>query len=285
MKKNLLSCFCIAVTVLSGNLFSQQQNPVGLIQQELMRQRPHRYLANDPNVISGSMVVNANPAGKAKGIPVNQFDDSELKKKSLFFGGDTLNGFDFASAKASALNDGCKMLGEFKVHLAKQQYAYVKSKFNIANPFEQQVNNGGLASNKLNQGNSTFASACSNVDFEDGNLGGWTAVSGYNANSNNPLSIPNSALTVAVQGTNQNIYGCADVNLITSAYGNDPIGLFPGKDPNGGTTSVRLGGFNINTDDGDGYACGTQKWYYWGPANGEYIEKTISVTAANSLLS
>lgn len=281
MKKIYLALIsAIFFTPFSQNA-QQQVDPYRAIHDILMAQKKTRYSSNNPNVISG-VISPASHFTKPAGVPVSNFSEEELRKKCAFFGGDTLNGFNFNLAHQEALADGCKMLSEYYSAIIKREVSFVRKKYNISEP----VNNAGNSpAFKSSSSVASLPSACSNVDFEDGNFGGWTAVSGYNSNSNNPLTIPASALTVAVTATNQNIYGCADVNMITSAYGTDPIGLFPGVDPSGGSYSVRLGGFNINTDDGDGYACASQKWNYWGPANGEYIEKTIAVTAANSLLS
>ncbi|MBA3665774.1 MAG: hypothetical protein H0W61_16450, partial [Bacteroidetes bacterium] len=288
MRKNLLSAFISIITLSSFTLLSQQQDPIKVIGERLMRERPHHYSPDDANVISGSMIVNANSIGKPTGTPVSQFTDAQLQASCHFFGGDTLNGFNFIQAKQTALNDGYKMVEEFKANMYQQQFAYVQSKYNIAPVRFEPAHADVPSQSKLNGAASTFASACNNVDFEDGNLGGWTGVSGYNTNSNAALTIPNSSFTTAVTSTDQNIYSCSDINLITTAYGNDPVGGFNGKDPNGGSYSIRVGGFNINTSNGYGFGCSGSHWW-GGPlnyySNGEYLEKTITVSAANSLLS
>ncbi|MCE3227642.1 MAG: large protein, partial [Bacteroidetes bacterium] len=281
MKKFYLF-FLPFVLVIQPKLFSQQTtgDPYKALHEKIWGERHGRTHGSNPNALRG-MISPAGHAHKITGTPVSSLSDQDLKSKCTFFAGDSLAGFDFNTARQQALNDGCKMLSEFKAHMLRQQVTYVKGKYNISTP----NNNSSYPQIPNTGGKLMMPSLCNNIDFEDGVFTGWTGVSGYNANSNNPLTVPASALTVAVTSTNQNIYGCADINMITSAYGNDPVGGFPGKDPNGGLYSVRLGGFDINTDDGDGYLCASQKWNYWGPANGEYLEKTITVSAANSLLS
>jgi gliding motility-associated-like protein len=86
---------------------------------------------------------------------------------------------------------------------------------------------------------------------------------------------------------------CDDLNIMTAAYGNDPYGGFPGKDPTGGNYSCRIGGRDLNTAacvafwacDATKYFCnGDINYAYW-PSNGQQISQTFLVTAANALVS
>jgi gliding motility-associated-like protein len=164
-----------------------------------------------------------------------------------------------------------------------KQSEFIKKKYNLTRlPFEE-AKEQYYTSRRNTSANKVASSSCHNVDFEDGNLGLWTCSSGYNTNSNGALTIPAAGVGAAVINTNQTIYGCSDVNLITGAYPGDPIG-FPGLDPNGASFSARLGGFDANKSSTYG-ACSAG--YYWSStySNGEEIANTVAVTAANSLLS
>lgn len=94
--------------------------------------------------------------------------------------------------------------------------------------------------------NPTPQQACTNIDFESGNLTGWTTSTGYN-----PLY--NSA------GCCQSTGGA---QLVTSGAGNDACGGFPVVAP-GGNFSLRLGNNGIG-----GVA--------------DRLEQTFNVTAANA---
>lgn len=107
------------------------------------------------------------------------------------------------------------------------------------------VNDAPPVTQRLASPNAPMAS-CTNVDFEQGTLTGWTASTGYN-----PL---------------WNATGCCPTaggaQLITSGAGVDPCGGFPVVCP-GGTFSVKLGDSNVG-----GVA--------------DRLEQTFQVTAANT---
>ena len=198
----------------------------------------------------------------------------KLKEISCFFGGDTLNGFDFEVYTRKTFVDGIKLLSEYKSRMRSYQIEFVKNKFNLKKiqKFEKENNY------RTPVFPSVQTSGCNNMDFEDGNLGGWTASSGENQNSNAAFTVMGAGLV----STNEDIYSCNDVNLINNLYGNDAIGL-PGLDPLGGTTSVRLGGYSMNVSEAMGYGC---PGYHWSMtySNGEMISKTVAVTAGNALM-
>ncbi len=202
----------------------------------------------------------------------------KLKETCQFFGGDTLDGFDFEKHSKQSFDEGIKLLLEYKSRMLSCQIEFVKNKFhlNIIPKFEKE-NNYKMPVLPP----SVLSSGCNNMDFEDGNLGGWTVASGKNQNSNLPLTIMGAALV----STNEDIFSCNDVNIINNLYGIDAIGL-PGLDPLGGSTSVRLGGVSINI--GEAYSawqgCVGSHWSY-SNSNGEIISKTVAVTAANALMS
>ncbi len=106
--------------------------------------------------------------------------------------------------------------------------------------------------------------ACTNVDFETGDFTGWSGAIGQNnVNSFGPLSnitpgIFSTTINAAVNDAN------ARHTIVTSAFGNDPMGNFPVVPPiGGGTYAVRLGGRTPNYQ-------------------GEILEQTFTVNAAST---
>ncbi|HTA63758.1 MAG TPA: T9SS type A sorting domain-containing protein [Bacteroidia bacterium] len=125
---------------------------------------------------------------------------------------------------------------------------------------------------------------CNNTNFETGDFSGWTGSTGYNANSNMPLTLSSGSITSL--GVNSPEPGCSFHTIMTAAGGTDPYGGFPVIGPNGGNFSCRLGGENINTNNGAGIAGCTVNYpsgtpYYY--SNGESLQQTFTVTASNAL--
>ncbi|HEY4800218.1 MAG TPA: hypothetical protein VII99_14150, partial [Bacteroidia bacterium] len=218
------------------------------------------------------------PGQKPQSVMVADLPAGVAKKECWFFGGDSLNGFDFDAAAKQAELEGDKMYSEFKSFMFNAESEYVKKKFGIQ----------GLAFEKLMDSKKitppvVITAACNNLDFESGSFAGWVTSRGVNSNSNGAFTVMASPANLS---TDQDIYSCNDINLITTAYGNDPIG-FPGLDPlpNGGNYSARVGGFNINTAAGEGMGCDGYKYNFGGNSNGEQLSQTFAVTAANCLIS
>lgn len=115
----------------------------------------------------------------ASSIPQNQ-----RIAECSFFGGDSLDGFDFTRNESLAEFDGIRMYSEFRAFIFKKQAEFVKKKYNIsALPFEI------AAAGKVISPPVTLTSACTNSDFENGDFTGWVTARGYNANSNAPLTV------------------------------------------------------------------------------------------------
>lgn len=91
---------------------------------------------------------------------------------------------------------------------------------------------------------------CTNVDFETGNLTGWTALHGYHPSS------PNMPTCCPLAGGKQ----------VVVSGGTDPHGGFPMVYPGGGGFSVKIGDDTPGNDN----------------AEADRIEQTFSVTAANA---
>ncbi len=102
------------------------------------------------------------------------------------------------------------------------------------------------APNRLIQSPSSVQTACTNMDFESGDLTGWATSTGYH-----PLYNAQGCCTAA-----------GGAQQVMSGTGNDPCGGFPLVAP-GGNFSVRLGDNNVN-----GVA--------------DRLEQTFSVTQANA---
>src|ERR1035438_6430588 len=135
---------------------------------------------------------------KPQALMVADVPAEQVKQECTFFGGDSLNGFDFDKASQQAALEGAKMYGEFRAFMFRNQIEFVKRKYNIAAlPFE--IN----AANKVINPAPVVTTACNNLDFENGNFTGWTTSRGYNANSNNPLTVMASPANIS---TNQDIY-------------------------------------------------------------------------------
>ena len=213
---------------------------------------------------------------------VSDLQEAEILKLTQFYGGDSLTGFDYNFFLAESKVENIKIVLELRNFMFIKQSAFVKQKYNLTKLPYEIAKEDYLSKLPKNTNAKVAASACNNIDFEDGNLGGWLCSSGYNTNSNAPLTVPGAGVGAAIIGVNQSIYSCSDINVITGAYGLDPIG-FPGLDPSGATTSARLGGFYSNQSANYG-SCSS---FYWSStfSNGQEMSKSILVGAGNSLLS
>lgn len=240
---------------------------------------------NEPVILENNDIQKINfsgyigkPSGKMFGAMVADMPADSLESVCTFFKGDSLEGFDYNQASDELRKDGFKLYLEFRTMMYRKQCDFVKNKFHLS------VFPANDKSLKHVEPPTVLTSSCANLDFEDGNLSNWVISSGYNTNSNGNLTIPAAGAGLGTFNTNQGINSCEDVNLITAAYGNDPLG-FPGLDPNGGTTSARLGGFQLNTSNGYGFGCNADKWNMGTQANGEILEQTFVVTPSNALIS
>jgi gliding motility-associated-like protein len=217
------------------------------------------------------------PGSPAVGEMKSSKSQEDVKKECTFFSSDSLQGFNFDEVAIQLDKGGYKLYLEFRNMMYRAQCDFIKNKFNLTNfPIVP------LALQHA-EPPAVLASSCANLDFEDGNFTNWVVSSGYNTNSNGNLTVPAAGAGTGITATDQNIYSCTDANIITAAYGTDPIG-FPGLDPTGGSYSARVGGFSINTATGYSFGCDGFKWssLY---SNGEILEQTYAVTASNALIS
>jgi large repetitive protein len=238
-------------------------------------------IANTPIKFLG--FIGKKDAHNDKLVYKKDLDKSYVLKECTFFKGDSLRGFNFDSVAKVLDSHHFDLFLEFKTVMFYKQTDFIKNKYQITN-----LNTGINARGVGNNPPTTATSACTNLDFEDGNFGNWTVSTGYNANSNASLTIPPGGVGTGGIGTNLSLNDCSDVNLITAAYGNDAIGGFPGVDPNGGTTSARIGGFKVNLGNAGSAnpnynAC--PHWTSTSGSDGQILEQTFLVSASNALIS
>jgi len=139
-----------------------------------------------------------------------------------------------------------------------------------------------------------------NIDFETGNLNGWTGHIGANFNSSVSFTSCSTAVNPLLNGVNLSMIPKSYFSMMTPAGANDLYGNFSMTSPLGGSNVIRLGNENTNVNEGGdcstpknclgigpGYCstiCGTPvgSGYIQGPA--EAVTQTFAVTSANALL-
>lgn len=169
---------------------------------------------------------------------------------------DSLAGFqaDFLSKQSGQEQDPICIANQ--IRLAKRDY--IDQKYHLGNYAPEAV-----AARSQNTANPpTVQAACSNVNFETGNFSNWTGYIGDNNYSNaGPLyNITSGFFTIGNDAPINN--SNARHTIITSAYGNDPYGGFPGVPSGSGNYTVRMGGETPNYQ-------------------GEIMEQTFTVSPSN----
>ncbi|MGZ3899057.1 MAG: hypothetical protein ACXVNQ_01875, partial [Bacteroidia bacterium] len=108
---------------------------------------------------------------------------SQIQKKQFnipqkkVFSPDSLIGFNEESARKEAAISHVSGQ-EFVAFMARAKRNYIKKRYNL-----QDYSWPGFSSNKLGDQSQVMTAACSNEDFETGNITGWTLTSGTNNNS------------------------------------------------------------------------------------------------------
>jgi gliding motility-associated-like protein len=197
-----------------------------------------------------------------------------------FFKGDTLQGFDMASALSQVNQQALThhlSQREIKISLFRKQKAFVAAKYAIVhNPLATANKTGNI---------SVLTSTCNNVDFEDGNFTGWVGAVGYNNNTLLPMTIASSGISTL--GLNSPETSCSYHTLVNAAAGMDPYSNLPMIDPNGGSYAVRLGGENLNIESsfyGTGScSTGDTSSLGGGGSGGETLQQTFLITPSNNL--
>jgi gliding motility-associated-like protein len=170
--------------------------------------------------------------------------------------GDSLDGFDPNTVMQRAFAKGLQP-NEAAMYLARAKRQYITKKYNLP----RTPANRDLAS--LRVPNAVASVPCTNMDFEQGNMNGWTGFIGDNSlNSNGPLQ--NIQPGFFSNGVNAPVTDQLARHTIMQVPGSgvDPCGGFPAVYP-GGNYSVRLGN-------------------NWANYQGEAIEQTFTVGAGNT---
>ena len=110
--------------------------------------------------------------------------------------------------------------------------------------------------------------ACTNIGYDAGNFGGWSATTG---------AVSISGAGAPTPSYSPQFYTTSATQQVITTGGVDPYGAFPQVNPSGGTNSMRLGDYGV---------FGTTNQY--GPsgipgAGGATIEQKFTVTASNAL--
>ncbi|MBA2611468.1 MAG: PKD domain-containing protein [Bacteroidetes bacterium] len=164
------------------------------------------------------------------------------KKFQTVFNSDSLTGFNEPMSKSKAFKEN--MFGkEFHSYMSREKRNFINTKYNITTQSPNTFNQRPLSSN--NQ----VMVPCTNMDFEAGNLTGWTQTNGINGNSN----------TMA---------GCC------ASAGGNAVMISGGTDP--------LTGISLNSPLGGSWVCQVNNQTTGGYT--DRISQTFNVTAANSLV-
>ena len=192
---------------------------------------------------------------------------AQVSGKYYFFQGDTLAGFD-VNACISHVSDEHFSATEMFNYVKNQEKQFVEQKYHIPSSFK-----------KFGPQYNVLAAGCTNLGFETGDFTGWTGYVGQNDNSTLPVTLITAGITTL--GVDAAETSCSPFTIVNAAAGNDPWGNFPMLDPLpiGGASSLRLGGENENHESAS--PCGGNTS---GPSQGESIQQTFQVTAANAML-
>ena len=163
----------------------------------------------------------------------------KIKKDCMFFGADSLAGFPLEAEIDLAIKRH-PYYSELTVTLKEKEIAFIKAKYHISKlPFET-----GSQRNSLPH-NTPLSAGCVNLGFDDSNdFAGWTGYTGYNANSNAPLTIVKGPTTPAVTPVviNSGEYSCDYFSIVKPAtLPTDPLCNFSLVSPLGGNVA-KLGG-------------------------------------------
>jgi gliding motility-associated-like protein len=297
---------------------------------------PHKYNSMKKNILAllSLTLISMLALGQAK-----------IPDRYLFFKGDTLDGFDFNAAlrNMGIYNAQVNLSeGEKSAYMYEQEKAFMQSKLNLPiSVYKMPTNNAvapgyrvltirgkkvvvprAIAINRnlipaktaktINP--APLASSCQNIDWEQGDLSGWSGSMGWDDyDANPPPATPPypkgqclyyygmGPLTGPAVGQNSFVgatdaafnSSCSAVTLVTQ--GTDPYSNAPMVMPGGGAFSVRLGDDKVNigatfADCEFSEQVPTQPTYNvpntWSikEAAGEIVMLNFAVTASNCLL-
>ncbi|MBN8702575.1 MAG: gliding motility-associated C-terminal domain-containing protein [Bacteroidetes bacterium] len=187
-----------------------------------------------------------------------------------FFGGDSLNGFDYDATWHEIATKGIGS-ADIPGYFGNKQFEFVSKKYNL-HPFPA-LQQGASFKNNIGYAPSLQAS-CTNFGFENGNLSGWTGITGRNYNSNNALSSLSTGFSPGPNGAiNQSPNNCNRHTLVSgTTLGNDACGGFSTLSPLSGNNAVLLNNKCFPFFAFPSYGYGTS------------LEQTFSVSQSNALL-
>ncbi|HTA62100.1 MAG TPA: hypothetical protein VK835_06580, partial [Bacteroidia bacterium] len=214
-----------------------------------------------------------------------------------FFGGDTLSGFPIETEVDALLlkYKNCDY-NELKTTIKNKEVTFIKNKYKIEKlPFELaeekynkthqiQYNNPNKPTNNSKGANpSPFASACGNLDFENGDFSNWIGYEGHNTNSNAALNLGGGTGPITPPPNLNSVETSCDYFAILNAgFGSDPLSGTTVPSPLGGNCA-RLGGENRNLGTtGPPIDCDPTPSNSSNYTAGEVLETTFTVTPANT---
>jgi hypothetical protein len=183
-----------------------------------------------------------------------------------FFKGDTLQGFDLNTGLLEVQKAHVTGV-EIRSCIRKKELQFVEQKYHLTQRERKSV-----------WPNPAPASGSTNLGFETGDFTGWTGFTGYNNNSNLPLTGQTQGLVNL--GLNSAETSCAAHTIVSQ--GTDPYGGFPVINPGVGAFVCRLGGENYNVAGIGIGPCNTGDPNTFA-SSGECLQQTFIVTQANAL--
>lgn len=172
------------------------------------------------------------------------YSNAQVKKFQTIFTTDSLSGFDEQSAKMTAAKENYSGI-EYVYYMSKSKREFINQKYALINSTP-----ASSVFKPLNTSPNQIMATCTNMDFETGNLGGWTVTNGSNSNSS------------TMAGCCPNAGG---ITAVVAGAGTDPVCGASLVSPFGGNFICRIN--DVNTG-----------------AVVERIRQTFTVTPANSLL-
>jgi gliding motility-associated-like protein len=265
------------------------------------------------------------------------FGQTPVPSRFVFFKGDSLKDFDFTEAykRLGAYSAQVRLSEQEKdIFMFRQEKAFIQNKYHLpvtvysvpkngiipAGSKAMKINgrtyllprpavalNHATASSTKQQAKATppspLASSCHNLDWEQGDLSGWSGSMGFHDNNGgginetfyyyglNPLTGPANAQNAFVGATNAPIGSCSGVTLVSG--GTDPYSNVPMVMP-GGNFSVRLGDAHANIGAGFTGDCeyseqvppasASYPSFSTSEASGEIVMLSFPVTASNCLV-
>jgi hypothetical protein len=215
----------------------------------------------------------AQTSTNSESIFAESYSKEEIISQCIFYGGDSLSGFDMDKAYDEAVYEsGINLLIEVKSYIHHKQIAFVKQKYNIPDekgiPHRQPIDTSNLS-----------AISCNNSNFEYGDFGNWSGAFGYNTMSYQSLVVFGNY--VYSLGDDLPVTACAYHTIVSSISDTDYYGGFEVVPYQNGGRSARLGGNNQNRAFGQGCSNLPNIGTY---SRGEYLETIYSISSSTEIM-